>query len=108
MFERYLDVISRIPAIDTDSAREQIKERLLVEAEDYVKSCQVVLGDEAVEVGVHGTISMGHRLNEYQRLIEQHEVDLLVMNTKEDDQHAMLGKAYTLAVELRDIPLLML
>ena len=30
------------------------------------------------------------------------------MNTKDDDQLAMHGLAYPLAVELRDIPLLML
>jgi hypothetical protein len=41
-------------------------------------------------------------------LIEQHEVDLLVLNTKDDDQFAMHGISYALAVELRQIPLLML
>ena len=51
---------------------------------------------------------MGHRLSEYKRLIGEHEVDLLVMNTKDAEQHAMHGMAYPLAVELRDIPLLML
>ena len=35
-------------------------------------------------------------------------VDLLVMNTKDEDQLAMHGLAYPLAVELRQIPLLML
>ena len=50
----------------------------------------------------------GHHLFEYRRLIEQHEVDLLVLNTKDEDQLAMHGIAYALAVELRQIPLLML
>ena len=44
----------------------------------------------------------------YRRLIEQHEVDLLVLNTKDEDQLAMRGIAYALAVELRQTPLLML
>ena len=36
------------------------------------------------------------------------EVDLLVLNTKDDDQLAMHGLAYPLAIELREIPLLLL
>ena len=51
---------------------------------------------------------MGHRLSEYRRLIEAHAVDLLIMNTKDDDQLAMHGMVYPLTVCLRDIPLLML
>ena len=43
-----------------------------------------------------------------QRLIEQHQVDLLVLNTQDENQLAMHGVAYALAVELRHIPLLML
>jgi hypothetical protein len=35
-------------------------------------------------------------------------VDLLVMNTKDEDHSAMHGLAYPLAVELRGTPLLML
>jgi hypothetical protein len=51
---------------------------------------------------------MGRRLAEYQRLIEEHKIDLLVLNTMDEDQLAMHGLAYPLAVELRQIPLLML
>ena len=34
--------------------------------------------------------------------------DLLVMNTKDDEQMAMHGLAYPLAIEVRSIPLLLL
>jgi len=37
-----------------------------------------------------------------------HEIDLLVMHTKTDDHLAMHGAAYPLAVELRQIPILMI
>ncbi len=51
---------------------------------------------------------MGDRVEEYRRLVEDHRVDLLVLNTLDGDQLAMHGQAYPLAVELRGIPLLML
>ena len=47
-------------------------------------------------------------MTQYQRLIEEHKVDLLVFHTKDEDQLAMHGLAYPLAVELRHIPLLMI
>ena len=40
--------------------------------------------------------------------IDEHKIDLLVMNTKDEYQTAMHGLAYPLAVELRSIPLLLL
>jgi len=51
---------------------------------------------------------MGHRLQDYKRLVTEHDVDLLVMNTKDHEQLAMHGVAYPLTVELRDTPLLLL
>ena len=51
---------------------------------------------------------MGSRLDDYKKLIRDHAVDLLVFNTKDEDQLAMHGVGYPLAVEVREIPLLML
>ena len=45
---------------------------------------------------------------DYKKLIEQHEVDLLLLHTKDEDQLAMHGLAYPVTVELRDIPLLLI
>ncbi len=53
-------------------------------------------------------VAMGDRIEEYRRLIDDHRIDLLVLNTLDGDQLAMHGQAYPLAVELRNIPLLML
>ena len=110
VFERYMDVVSRIHQIDTDIARETIRAQLLKEPADYIRSCAEVLAKDAKEhaLSVEPVVALGHRLSEYERLIQQHEVDLLVMNTKDEDQLAMHGMAYPLAVDLRTIPLLML
>ena len=105
-FDRYIDIISKIPALDTDIARERIYERLLQEPEDYIKSVQSALSDNN-DVNILNEVSMGHRIADCQRLIEKYEIDLLVMNTKDDDQLAMHGLAYPLAIELRNCPILM-
>ena len=106
--ERYLNTIGKIPAIDTEVAREEIMHQLLKEPRDYVDSCRQVLDDGSAPFRVETLVDLGHRLNDYKRLIEEHQVDLVVMNTKDDDQLAMHGLAYPLAVELRDLPLLLL
>lgn len=106
--ERYVDTISRIPSIETEDARKQILARLLKEPEDYIQSCRTVLHQEGLELDLTSIVRLGKHIEEYQSLIEEHQVDLLVFNTKDHDQLAMHGLAYPLAIELRQIPLLML
>ena len=107
-FERYIEAISKITTIDTDHAREAIHEQLLKEPGDYVESCRTGLAERRPDLTVEPLVVMGRRLSEYERIITEHEIDLLVMNTKDEDQLAMHGLAYPLAVELRSIPLLMM
>ena len=106
-FERYMEAISKIPSIDTENAREQIIKQLLKEPRDYSESSRRELKGEGLDLRVHSEVRTGHRLREYKKLVEDHSVQLLVLNTKDEDQLAMHGLAFPLAVELRQIPLLM-
>ena len=108
IFERYMEAISKISTIDTDVAREEIRARLLKDPEDYIESCREGLARTSPELTIESIVTWGHHIRAYRRLIEEHEVDLLVMNTKDEDQLAMHGLAYSLAIELRTISLLML
>ena len=107
-FERYLGVISRIPELDTHVARERIRDQLLKEPADYIESCRRGLAEAGVDLQVEPVVAIGRRLSEYRRIVEQRQVDLLVLHTKDDEQLAMHGLAYPLCVELREIPLLLL
>lgn len=107
-FERYIEAISRIAEIDTDVAREKIRERLLKDPVDYIASCKRGLADAGADIEAVAIVTAGHHLAEYKRLVDEHHIDLLVMNTRDDDQMAMHGLAYPLAVEMRSIPLLLL
>ena len=108
IFERYMEVIAKISGIDTDLARQEIQDRLLKDPQDYIESCKEGLARSVPEITVEAMVTSGHHIRVYRRLIEEHEVDLLVMNTKDEDQLAMHGLAYPLAIELRAVPLLML
>ena len=107
-FERYMEAISKIATIDTDAARKEIRARLLKDPRDYIESCREGLGKIAPTLSVEAVVTSGHHIQEYRQLIDEHEVDLLVMNTKDEGQLAMHGLAYPLAIELRTVPLLML
>ena len=107
-FARLIQTISKIPTIEPDSARDAILEQLLKEPKDYIASCREVLATSASHLTVQESITLGHHLTDYKRLVEEHEVELVVMNTKDEDQLAMHGLAYPLAVELRQTPLLLL
>ena len=41
-FERFIETISKIPTIETETARESILEQLMKEPRDYVASCREV------------------------------------------------------------------
>lgn len=107
-FRRYIETIGKIPEIDTDFARAAILEQLLKEPRDYIRSCREVLTEADPHLKIEELVTVGHRLSDYKRLIDEHNVSLLVMNTKDDEQLAMHGVAYPLAVELRATPLLLL
>ena len=64
--------------------------------------------DKVQNVAVDQEIRMGHHVSDCQQLLEEHGVDMVVMNTKDDEQLAMHGLAYPLAIELRETPLLLL
>jgi len=108
VFARYLETISKIPTIDTEIAREEILHQLLKEPADYIESVRETLAAENLPIRTEAVVTTGHRLSEYKRLVHRHEVDVLVLNTRDEDQLAMHGLAYPLAVELRSIALLML
>ena len=107
-FERFLDVVGKVPSIDTDSARADVSDRLARDARDYMRSCADGLARAGVPLTVEEVVTVGHHLSEYRRLVDEQDVDLLVMNTKDDDQLAMHGLAYPLAIEVRSIPLVLL
>ena len=108
VFGRYIDVISKIPTIATDSAREELQRQLLREPHDYIRSCSETLRAEGLVLQVEEIVTLGHHITDYTQLIEDHRVDLLVLNTKDRDQLAMHGQAYPLAIEMRQLPILML
>jgi len=107
-FSRFMDTISKIDAIDTDTSRERILAQMLREPSDYIRSCKEVIVSHRPSVHVEKIVTVGSRLAEFRRLIDKYTVDLLVMYTKDADQSAMHGLAYPLAIELREIPLLLL
>jgi len=108
IFDRYIEAVSRIPQINTDVAREYLLKQLLKEPRDYIQSCSKVLAENASTVQVEPIVVTGHHVSQYQHLIKEHRIDLLVMHARDSDQVAMHGVAYPLAVELRNTPLLLI
>lgn len=107
-FERYLDAIAKIPELDTEVAEESILERLLKDARDYADAVRKEVETQNRPIEITGISKLGKRLSDYRELVEDQKVDLLVMNAKDDDQMAMHGMAYPLAVELQSVPMLLL
>jgi nucleotide-binding universal stress UspA family protein len=108
VFDRYIDAISKIPTIDTDQSRAELSQQLLKRPTDYIESCRDQLQAAGLQVAIEPIVAFGHHLSEFQEHIDSHQIDLLVMNAKDQEQLAMHGLAYPLVIELRQIPLLIL
>lgn len=108
VFHRYMQAISKIPQIETEEAHRVIERQLLKEAADFIQSCITVLNEEQPAVTYESVVTRGHHLREYRELIDSHDIDLLVANTKDEEQLAMHGMTYSLSVELTDIAMLLL
>ncbi len=106
--QRFLSIVSKIPSLNTESAEKDIRAQMLKEPSDYIESCRSFLEQSDLDVSIKSLVTTGNHLHDYQRLAEEHDVDLLVINTKDEDQLAMHGLAYPLTVELRNTPLLLL
>ena len=108
VFNYYIDAISKIPEIDTALAKNKLQEELIKLPTDYISSATEVLLAAFPELSVKGIVKLGHTLDDYKDIIENSNVDLLIVNTKVEGQLAMSGRAYALAVELKQQPLLLL
>lgn len=108
VYERYLTAIGQIAEIETDIAREKIMQRLQKDASDFMQSCIDELKSHDVPLSVDACVDSGHRIGTYRKLISEHRSDLVVANTKDDEQLAMHGLAYALSVELNDVAMMML
>ncbi len=108
IFDYYMSIIEKLPDIDSEIAREGIRERLLKEPADYIQSVTNVLAEAGQkDVAIQSHVLMGHRLLEYRRLVTETTADLLVLNARDSEQIAMHPMAYPLAVELDQIPQLL-
>ena len=108
IFARYMDAIAKIDVIDTELARERLAEQLLKEPEEYFANCAEILAEHGLQFEVRSMVRFGVCLEEYRHQIESRKLDLLVMHARDEWQQAMNSVSYPLAVELRQIPLLMI
>ncbi|WNJ16137.1 universal stress protein [Pontibacter sp. G13] len=107
-FEYYQAAIAKIPDIDTEAARETLHRQLLADPEHYADSVRETLVTKRPELSVDTYITFGHLITAYRKLMADHLSDLLVVNSKDDTQLAMHSIGYSLAVEFRETPVLLL
>jgi len=107
-FRRYLEAIGRIPDIATDQAEQLIDQQLIKDAGDFIETCIQELNENGPHALYQSEVQRGHHLRVYRDMIDAHDIDLLVTNTKDEGQLAMHGTTYSLSIELLDVSMLLL
>ena len=106
-YDRIFDIISKIPQIDTDDAQYYIQERRSLEMKDWVTRCIDFLEQKGNAPHMSYMDIYDPSMKKCASLIEEHQADLLIINTKDDEQLAIHGLAYPIMVQFRNIPLLL-
>ena len=57
---------------------------------------------------VEPVVMLGHGIRDYRRLLADHEVDLMVLHTRDQAELALHGTAYLITAEFRKTPLLLI
>ena len=108
VFDQYIDIISRIPEIHTDIAQDSLREKLLSLPSEFIEQARSVLRSKEPMIDVHGIVELGHRIVDYRRLIETHNIELVITYTQDEHLTAINTIAYSLAIAFRDVPILLL
>lgn len=107
IFNYYLAAIEKIPEISTDVARERIQGQLLAQSRQYAESVTQVLRAKRPKVQVQTVIEIGHIIDRFREIIRTRKANLLVLASKDETQLAMHSIGYSLAVEFKKIPMLL-
>ena len=107
-FERYMSMIAKIPEIDTESARSFLREQMYKDAQNFFSVIDQNIKDQGLAIDVQASFRMGHKLRTYVSIAAENHVELVVIQGKDEDQIAMHGLSYPLAVELNHLPLLII
>ena len=107
-FNYYLKAIEKIPELDNEVARQRLQDQLKAMPLHYAESVAEKIIEHKKEVELLPIVDFGHIITKYRDLIAEHPVSLLVFTTKDDTQLAMHSLGYSLAVEFRNLPILLL
>ena len=111
---RYLDAIGRIRGLNTDLATDKLPDKLLQLSRDYIASVLEQMRAHGVRETLHSEVRLGDPMAEFESIIEQHDVDLLVAAAREQQadtertsrSRPINGRTFALATEFAALPVL--
>lgn len=106
-FNRVLDVIAKIPQLDTDVAREKIMKQMHTDSADWVIRSQKILKNWKRPPSLARKQVVQNALAACSDIVQQVGAELIVLNTKAEDQLALHGLVYPFMVHFRHTPLLL-
>jgi hypothetical protein len=107
-FDNYMDLISKCSFIDTEIARAELADLLIKLASEFESECIEVLRQELPNLNLQQFVGFARTVKDYKALLSQYEVELLLFSGKDHNQTAMSALGYALAVEVTDLPVVLL
>ncbi len=105
VFNYYMDAITKIPGINTDYAKTNIEKTILDLSGDFFDDVIESLSNKRFKV--HQYCRLGDVVKEYQAIVSQHNVDLMVFEAEDDSKLAMHSLGQSLAIQFPHIATLL-
>ena len=103
-----MKAIERIPELNTETARTTLKRELMQEAQRFLDHCQLTLEQYRPDVTVQHSVEMAPVQHGYLTWITQTQPELIVLDMLDATKALNRGIADALAMQLTDLPFLLL
>lgn len=107
-FQYYMKAIEKIPELDNEIARVKLEEQLKAMPLHYSESVAGEIEQHKKNIVLNSVIDIGHIIEKYRELIGREPISMLAFSTKDDTQMAMHSLGYSLSIEFRNMPILLI
>ena len=105
IFKYYMGAIEKIPGINTEFAETNIKETILELSADFFNGVADKLNNDKLKTTIH--CEFGEIVSCYEKLIKEHNIDLLVFEAEDDSKMAMHSLGHSLTIQFPNVATLL-
>lgn len=107
-FNYYIELVSKIASIETEPAREELQKLIVKMASEFEDDCITKLEEIMPDLAVAKHIDFAYKVQDYLNILNEHKADILIINSRTDEEKNLNTIAHSLAISVTDIPVMLI